>query len=78
MRRATITIPTELEEALDRYVQDQDVSLALTAIVQAALREYLAGRGYLDSRRCLQIRPASEGSGHRDISIDHDRYFAER
>jgi hypothetical protein len=78
MKRATITVPTELEEAIERYVQDQEAPLALTAIVQAALREYLTDRGYLGERRVLRIQPWESGSGKSDISIEHDRYLTER
>lgn len=47
MRRATITITNELERALERYRRDLEVPPALAAVVQTALREYLAERGYL-------------------------------
>lgn len=50
MRRATITLPDELEEALEAYRRDQEVPPALTAVAQVAIREYLAGRGYLERR----------------------------
>ena len=77
MKRATITIDKEIEQALDAYVNDQDATPALTAVVQAALRSFLADRGYLPARRRLKITPARHGSGKRDISIAHDKYFAE-
>ncbi len=47
MKRATVTITDELEEALEAYRKDQEIPPGLTAVMQAALREYLAGRGYL-------------------------------
>jgi len=50
----------------------------LTAVVQAALREYLTERGYLQTPRALRIRPAPRGSGLRDVSEAHDRYLASR
>ena len=46
MKRATISIPDELELAIEKYRGDLAVSLALAAIVQTALREYLSERGY--------------------------------
>lgn len=55
MRRATITLPDELEEALEAYRRDQEVPPALTAVARVAIREYLAGRGYLE-------RGAGEGA----------------
>lgn len=78
MRRATITLDRELEQALDEYVSDQEAAPALTAVVQAALRSFLAERGYLTARRTPKITPAPRGSGKRDISIAHDKYLAER
>ena len=77
MKRATITLPDDIERALAAYLDEQEVPLALTAVVQTALRDYLAERGYLPPTHRLQITPAKEGSGHRDVSIHHDRYLAE-
>ncbi len=47
MRRATITIPDELERAVELCRRDLEVPTSLAAIVQTALREYLVDRGYL-------------------------------
>ena len=47
MKRATITLPDDLEQALERFVEEQEVPVQLTAVVQAAVREYLGERGYL-------------------------------
>lgn len=47
MKRASITINDELEQALESYRRDQDIPPRLIDIVQAALAEYLEGRGYL-------------------------------
>ena len=77
MKRATVTIPDDLADAVESYVRDQEARPPLTAVVQAALRQYLALRGYLRPAGPLRIRPARRGSGHRDISQEHDRYFAE-
>lgn len=78
MKRATISIPDDLDAALEAYRRDQDVPPALAALAQAALKEYLAQRGYLASERRLRVTPASEGSGHTDISLNHDHYLAGR
>ncbi|MBI3666301.1 MAG: hypothetical protein HY236_08770 [Acidobacteria bacterium] len=78
MKRATITLPDDLDAALETYLREQEVSPALTAVVQIALREYLAGRGYLPPSRPLRITPASKGSGKKDGSLNHDRYLAQR
>ncbi len=76
MKRATVTIPDDLAEAVDSFVRAQDAPPALTAVVQAALRQYLTERGYLRTRKPLCINPASKGSGRRDVSQAHDRYLA--
>ena len=78
MKRATVTIPDDLAEAVENYVRDQEVPPALTAIVQSALRQFLIERGCMGRRRPLHITPAKRGSGFRDVSQNHDRYFAER
>jgi len=79
MKRATVTLPDDLERALEAYRRAQDVPLPLTASIQAALREYLTKRGFLAStaERPFVITPVEKGSGASDISVNHDRYFAE-
>ncbi len=79
MRRATITLPDDLEAALESYRRSQGVPLPLTALTQAALREYLAKRGFLppSSERSFGITPSGRGSGASDVSSEHDRYLAE-
>lgn len=44
-----------------------------------AVREFLTARGYLPRmpEKPLRIRTATEGSGYRDISVEHDRYMAD-
>ena len=76
MKRATITLPDDLEQALERFVDEQAVPVQLTAVVQAAVREYLGERGYLPSASALRIRPAQQGSGQDDISVSHDQYLS--
>ncbi len=78
MKRATITLPDDLERALEAYRRSQDVPLPLTALTQAALREYLTKRGFLSSpaERPFVITPVEKGSGMSDVSANHDRYFA--
>ena len=75
MKRATVTIPDELLGGLNAYMTGQEVTPALTAVVNAALREYLARRGYAPGGK-LRITPARRGSGSRDASIRHDYYLA--
>jgi len=76
MKRATISLGADLAAALDSYVSRQDAPPSLTALVQAALREFLARRGAAPPAHRLRISPAKKGSGKPDISRRHDRYFA--
>ena len=59
MKRATITLPDDLEQALEQFVEEQEVPVQLTAVVQAAVREYLGERGYLETSSPLRIHPAN-------------------
>ncbi|MGF1471085.1 MAG: hypothetical protein ACFB50_04980 [Rubrobacteraceae bacterium] len=79
MKRATITLSDELEKVLEDYQRSQDVPVPLTAVTQAALREYLAKRGFptTPEKRSFKITPARKGSAEKDVSSEHDRYFAE-
>ena len=74
MKRATMTLPDDLAEAVDRYVKAQEAPPALTAVVQAALREYLRERGFLRTYRPLKITPKGN-SGRSDVSTNHDLYL---
>ena len=78
MKRATVTTPDDLVEAMDGFVRAQVAPPPLTAVVQAALRQFLTDRGYLRSRGTLRISPARRGSGRSDVSKAHDRYLAKR
>ena len=77
MKRVTVRVSDELEESLEHYLQDQEVAPSLTALLQAALKEYLAKRGYPRRASAFKITPASEDSGLTDISQSHDQYFAD-
>jgi len=74
MKRATMTLPDDLAQAVDAYVQAQEAPPALTAVVQAALREYLRERGFLRAHRPLKITPKGN-SGRSDVSENHDAYL---
>ncbi len=78
MKRATVTIPDNLEKALQSYVRDQEAPPSLTVVIQSALRQFLTLRGYLRPRGPFQITPAKRGSGLTDVSRKHDRYLSER
>jgi hypothetical protein len=76
MRRATITIGDEIESQLESWMRQQDAMPSLTTVVQAALKEFLALRGFGNAPRKLQITPSKKGSGSVDVSVEHDRYLA--
>ena len=74
MKRATMTFPDDLAEAVDRYLQAQETPPALTTVMQAALREYLRQRGFLRAYTPLKLRPLGN-SGRSDVSVNHDLYL---
>jgi hypothetical protein len=75
MKRATMTLPDDLAEAMENYLQAQETPPALTTVVQAALRQYLGERGFLRTHKPLKITPRGN-SGRRDVSVNHDLYLA--
>ena len=82
VKRATISLPSDLEERVEEFLASREPETSFTALVQAALRHYLdewelIRRGYRPPRRPLSIEPAESGSGHSTTSIDHDRVLAE-
>ncbi|HSR05619.1 MAG TPA: hypothetical protein VLM42_00595 [Bryobacteraceae bacterium] len=77
MRRVTITLSDEIEASLNTYLQQQRVSAPLTAIMQAALQEFLSRQGFTTSVGKLRITPAKKGSRVKDASVDHNRYLAD-
>jgi len=74
MKRATMTLPDDLAEAVEKYVQSQENPPALTTVMQTALREYLRERGYLRPYRPLKITVKGR-SGRSDVSENHDLYL---
>jgi hypothetical protein len=70
-----MTLPDDLAKAVDSYRQAQENPPALTAVVQAALREYLRERGFLRAYRPLRLTPVGR-SGRSDGSVEHDAYLA--
>lgn len=63
MKRTSMTIPDDLEKALDVYLNDVEVPPAIAAVLQAALREYLAQRGYLTDAGVLRREKEENGDG---------------
>jgi hypothetical protein len=76
MRRATVTLTDELEQDLNAYIASQPVTPTLNAIVQAALRDFLAEHSPAPLQR-LRFTPAETGSGDPYGSRDHDRILAD-
>ena len=79
MKRTTISLPDELEAALSRYRREQEAHAPVSALAQTAIREFLARRGYATSSeaRAFHLTAWSVGSGSEDVSVKHDRYFAD-
>jgi metal-responsive CopG/Arc/MetJ family transcriptional regulator len=82
MRRATITLPDDLEAEMESYLETQDAPPSLTGLVEAALRRYLQekrleARQYRPPAGPLRITPSEQGSGATDVALEHDRYLAE-
>jgi hypothetical protein len=82
MKRATITIPDDLEAELERYLSEQPAPPSLTAVLQAALRDYLqnaalAARGYRPPSQPFDPSPLEEkdDAGEPDVSMNHDLYI---
>ena len=75
MKRATISFSDDLSEAVEEYRKSLELPASLTAVVQAALQEYLQARGFQRPYKALRI--TSKGSsGRSDVSQNHDMYLA--
>ena len=77
MQLPKTTLPEPLANALNAYIHDQEIPPSTTDVVQAALAQFLAEKGYLPSlKKRLKITPALTGSGYTDTSINHDIVIA--
>jgi hypothetical protein len=81
MKRATITIPDDLEQQLNAWLQAQEARPSLTAVVQTALKRFLEAQQleamqYAPPSRPFSVTTARVGSGATDISTEHDRHIA--
>ncbi len=74
MRRATITLPDDLEADLDAYLASRDAPPSLTSLVQAALRRYLEEEspGSGSSDRPYPTGPVSGPSEIAEPSASYD------
>jgi hypothetical protein len=80
MRRVTITIPDDLEQALLEFQAAQPVQPTLTAIVQTATREYLRhGHVIIPATRPFHITPITPNDEFErtDVSVKHDQVAVE-
>lgn len=80
MTQETVTIAKELAEALTAYGRDRGVSSDLNTVVDVALRDHSGAHGYLVLLRPFhpfRITPIEHEGEETDISINHDRYFAD-
>jgi hypothetical protein len=78
VKRTTVTLSDELCQRLEQDCQSPDAPPALSTLVQAAVREYLARRGYpvRTVAGSFRITPAARGGGAAS-SVAHDGYRAE-
>ncbi len=74
MREINTILPDSLLQALELYTNEQASQSTPDAVIQAALEEFLAQRGYFPQfKKTLIIQPAPQGSGYTDTSINHDQ-----
>ena len=81
MKRATITIPDDLEQELNAYLERQEIATPLTSLIQTALRAFLheqkwKERDYRAPKTELDVPISKSGSGRRNISVDHDEFLS--
>lgn len=81
MSEATITIPDELRRKFEAYARRQEEPPDISEVVQRVLREFLQRQEKLEERefRPFRVTPIEEKDdmGESDVSINHDKYFAE-
>jgi metal-responsive CopG/Arc/MetJ family transcriptional regulator len=67
MRRTTISLPDDLTRAVENYMDAQDAPPTLTAVMQAALRRYLAEEGYLRPGKKGRLELRFDASVEREL-----------
>jgi hypothetical protein len=77
MKRTLIALPDELLDELERFRLSRNPPQEMMSVVESAVREYLRDHNVKPPARPLRITPATRGSGHSDVSVNHDRYFSE-
>ncbi len=76
MKRATITIPDDLESRIKEYARSQEDNTSLSAVVRAALEEYLDNHERSSASWLLSFTPIEEkdDAGEPDVGVNHDTY----
>jgi hypothetical protein len=74
MRRATITLPDDLEADLDDYLASRDAPPSLTSLVQAALRRYLEEEARPPGDSVDRPYPTGPARGTSEIAEPVARY----
>ncbi|WP_430866892.1 nucleotidyltransferase family protein [Demequina aurantiaca] len=69
MRRATITVPPQLEDELESFMGAQPARPSLTSVVEAALTAYLNPRDKMESSRLVDVVRSREAI--RGIGVKH-------
>ncbi len=74
MKQIQTIPPDSLLRAVELYTNEQDTPSTPDAVIQAALEEFPTQRGYFTPvKKTLRIKPAPQGSGFTNTSINHDQ-----
>lgn len=71
MRRATITLPDDLEQKVERFRRSQPARPSLTSVVQAALEDYLQSGSDMTGSQTVLHRLLRHRADIRRIVEDH-------
>lgn len=82
IKRATVTLTDDVARDLDAYLARTTPTPSFTAVVQTALRQFLAQEklerlGYRPASGPLRITPAEPRIVLHHVAEEHDRYFAD-
>ena len=82
MKRITVTLPDELEQKLEYFLQRQETPPSITKVMQVAMWEYLntqalRQRGFSAARKPFKLAALDETdpSDEADVSENHDAYL---
>lgn len=77
MNEGTNERPDDLEEAPPAPSRDQAVPAETDAPIETTVRDRSADQGDFAPFRPFEITPLHRDDGPTDVSVNHDRYFAE-